>query len=119
MQKHSKRGVEDVPTLLSDMDDSAPLGHHLPQVVASTASYSDRSSLHSSMSSSFSDLYQAGSGENPDLDLTGLVESTVDSDDEDTVSESASVSLGVAVAVIAVSVWKDSHSRSEVWLTSK
>ncbi|XP_022105677.1 rap guanine nucleotide exchange factor 6-like isoform X2 [Acanthaster planci] len=89
-KKHSKRAMEDIPTLLSDIDDTAPLGHHLPQVMASSASYSDRSSLHSSMSSSFSDLYQAGSNENPDLDLTGLVESTVDSDDEDTVSESAS-----------------------------
>ncbi|XP_038060264.1 rap guanine nucleotide exchange factor 2-like isoform X3 [Patiria miniata] len=91
-KKHSKKTMEDIPTLLSDMDDTTSVGHHhhLP-VMAPSACYSDRSSIHSSMSSSFSDLYQAGScNENPDLDLTGLVESTVDSDDEDTVSESAS-----------------------------
>ncbi|XP_033643889.1 rap guanine nucleotide exchange factor 6-like isoform X2 [Asterias rubens] len=82
-KKHCKKTMEELPTLLSGIEGS---GGRLPVIV----SYSDRSSIHSSMSSSFSDLCQGSNSENPDLDLTGLVESTVDSDDEDTVSESAS-----------------------------
>lgn len=46
-----------------------------------TVSSGDRSSMHSSMSSSYSDIYSAA--ENQDLDLSGLVESTVDSDEEE------------------------------------
>ena len=88
--------MEELPTLLSGIEGS---GGRLPVIV----SYSDRSSIHSSMSSSFSDLCQGSNSENPDLDLTGLVESTVDSDDEDTVSESASVSLS-AIHTTAISL---------------
>ncbi|XP_063969691.1 rap guanine nucleotide exchange factor 2-like isoform X3 [Lytechinus pictus] len=53
-----------------------------------TVSSGDRSSIHSSMSSSYSDIYSAA--ENQDLDLSGLVESTVDSDEEES-SESGSL----------------------------
>ena len=60
---------------------------------ASTASMcSDRSSIHSSISSSYSDIFPSAGGENPDLDLSGLVESTVDSDDEESSETGVSVS---------------------------
>ena len=78
LQKFSVKS-EEVQGLLGHMDSKRS---YLPIAVASTASMSDRSSIHSSMSSSYSDIFASG-GENPDLDLSGLVESTVDSDDEE------------------------------------
>ena len=77
-QKHQINKAEDVQALLG-IDNKRS---YLPITAVSTASMSDRSSIHSSMSSSYSDLFPSG-GENPDLDLSGLVESTVDSDDEE------------------------------------
>nr|XP_006814043.1 PREDICTED: rap guanine nucleotide exchange factor 6-like [Saccoglossus kowalevskii] len=59
--------------------------------VPSTPSISDKSSRPSSDSSSYSDLFQPI--DSIDVDLTGLVESTVDSDEEDLQESSESLSV--------------------------
>ncbi|XP_030835372.1 rap guanine nucleotide exchange factor 2 isoform X4 [Strongylocentrotus purpuratus] len=90
-KKYNKKDLDDVQIIMDNNPDSHP--RHLMALSAHntpthTVSSGDRSSMHSSMSSSYSDIYSAA--ENQDLDLSGLVESTVDSDEEES-SESGSL----------------------------
>ncbi|XP_072165122.1 rap guanine nucleotide exchange factor 2-like [Diadema setosum] len=90
-KKYNKKDLDDVQIIMDSNPDPHP--RHLMALSAHntpthTMSSGDRSSMHSSMSSSFSDLYSATEGQ--DLDLSGLVESTVDSDEEES-SESGSI----------------------------
>ncbi|XP_070544204.1 rap guanine nucleotide exchange factor 6-like [Ptychodera flava] len=83
--------------------------HGLHIRVPSAASISDKSSRPSSDSSSYSDLFQPI--DSIDVDLTGLVESTVDSDEEDQDQES-SESLSVR-DIVRDCLEKDPVDRTE------
>ncbi|XP_077999088.1 rap guanine nucleotide exchange factor 2-like isoform X4 [Glandiceps talaboti] len=112
LERTQSLGDEKVPLELQTVQSlikRAEQDHGLHIRVPSTPSISDKSSRPSSDSSSYSDLFQPI--DSIDVDLTGLVESTVDSDEEDQDQES-SESLSVR-DIVRDCLEKDPIDRTE------